>query len=122
MSFEDILKQIVEPSGALGAALMGSDGIPIAEVAGAGATDPMDDDVSVLSVEFGRIVSECQKAADACSTGMLEEITVQMERATAILRRVDEETYLVVVLPPHANAGRARFDVRRNLLDVREQL
>ncbi len=122
MSFEDILKQIVVPSGALGAALMGSDGIPIAEVIAPDLGEPKADEVSVLSVEFGRIVSECQKAADACTLGLLEEISVQMERATAILRRVDEETYLVVVLPPGANAGRARFDVRRNLLDLVEQL
>jgi predicted regulator of Ras-like GTPase activity (Roadblock/LC7/MglB family) len=123
MSFDEILKKIVTPcTGSLGAALMGSDGIPIAQVTTPSAGSDAEDEVSILSVELGRILAETQKASDSSGTGVLEEVTVQMERATAILRRVDEETYLVVVLGPEANAGRARFDIRRRLLELREQL
>ncbi len=122
MTFDDILKKIVEPSGGIGAALMGSDGIPIAQVLGRAAQGDAEEEVSVLSVEFGRILAECQKAADSSGTGGLEEISIQLESDTVILRRVDEETYLAVVLGPDGNAGRARFDIRRHLLELREQL
>lgn len=123
MSFDEVLKKIVEPcSGCLGAALMGVDGIPIAQVRGPAAGVNAEDEVAVLSVELGRILSEAQKAADSSGAGALEELSVQMERTTAILRRVDAESYLVVVLGPEANAGRARFDIRRHLAEIREQL
>lgn len=122
MSFDDILEKIVEPSAALGAALMGSDGIPIAQVEGASTSGATEDQVSVLSVEFGRILAECQKVAHSTEAGQLEEISVQMEQLTAILRHVDEDTYLVVVIGAEANAGRARFDIRRHLVDLRAQL
>ncbi|MAE93097.1 MAG: hypothetical protein CL910_00410 [Deltaproteobacteria bacterium] len=123
MSFDEVLKKIVEPcAGSLGAALMGVDGIPIAQVEGPAAGKDAEDDVAVLSVELGRILAETQKAADSSGAGALDEISVQMERFSAVLRRVDAETYLVVVLEPGANAGRARFDIRRRLLEIREQL
>ena len=123
MSFDKVLKKIVEPcSGSLGAALMGIDGIPIAQVRGPAAGVDAEEEVAVLSVELGRILAEAQKAVDSSGAGELEELSVQMERTTAILRRVDAETYLVVVLGADANAGRARFDIRRHLAEIREQL
>ena len=55
MSFESVLQAIVaDCPGALGAALMGSDGIAIAQVAAPGAFVSADE-VGVLGVEFGRI-------------------------------------------------------------------
>ena len=122
MTFDDILDKIVEPSGALGAALMGSDGIPIAQVEGASTSGSTEDQVSVLSVEFGRILAECQKVAASTGAGQLEEIQVQMAELTAIVRHVDEDTYLVVVIGRDAIPGRARFDIRRHLVDLRAQL
>lgn len=122
MSFDDILEKIVEPSAALGAALMGSDGIPIAQVEGASTSGATEDQVSVLAVEFGRILAECQKVAHSTDAGQLEEISIQMEQMTAILRHVDDDTYLVVVIGPDSTAGRTRFDIRRHLLELRAQL
>ncbi len=123
MTFDKVLEKIVTPSaGCLGAALMGSDGIPIAQVAGPAAKADSEDTLAVLSIELGRILAEGQKAADSSGTGSVQELVVEMEDATAIVRRVDEESYLVVALTPGANTGRARFDVRRRLLEIREQL
>lgn len=123
MSFENLLKKIVDPcAGTLGAALMGSDGIPIAQVPGPGAADSAEEQVSVLAVELGRILSECQKLADSTGSGPPEELTLRMERVGAIVSRVDDENYLVVVFGPEANAGRVRFGMRRHLFELRELL
>jgi len=122
MNFDDILEKIVKPSAALGAALMGSDGIPIAQVEGASTSGSTEDQVSVLSIEFGRILAECRKVAHSTDAGQLEEISVQMQHLTAIVRHVDDDTYLVVVIGPDAAAGRTRFDIRRHLLELRAQL
>ncbi|MCP5058313.1 MAG: hypothetical protein GY937_16540 [bacterium] len=123
MSFENLLNKIVEPcASTLGAALMGSDGIPIAHVPGPGAPASAEEDVSVLSVELGRILSECQKLADSTESGVPEEFTLQLERVGAVVRRVDDENYLVVAFAPGANVGRVRFGMRRYLFELQELL
>ena len=67
MTFDAILSAILNDCGhGLGAALMGPDGIAIEqiEVAGEPQVDPV-----ALGVEFGRILSETRKAADAVGAG-----------------------------------------------------
>ena len=38
------------------------------------------------------------------------------------MRVVDEETYLVLVVGPNGNAGKARFLMRRQLMALRDEL
>jgi len=123
MSFHSILSEIVGACpGALGLALMGSDGIPIDQVAGTAAGDSVADDVGVLGVEFGRILEEVRKAADSVGGGGPEELSVRLGHFQVVLRAVDDDTYLVMALAPAGNAGKARFLLRRHLGALREQL
>ncbi len=123
MSFATILRNIVdECGGGQGAALMGPDGIPIAQVGAGSAEEDASDEAAVLGVEFGRILEEMRKASDAVSGGAVEEASVRMARGWVLLRSVDPETTLVVTLGPDGNAGKARFLMRRHLLALREQL
>lgn len=120
MSFETTLRKIVDAgNGMIGAALMGSDGIPIEQVE---ARSEASDDVSAAGVEFGRILEEIRKASDSLSAGALEETVVSLARFSILIRVVDEETFLLVVLAPEANVGKARYLARRHLLEFREQL
>ena len=120
MSFEPTLeKMIADCPGVLGIALMGGDGIPVAQ-AFAPAAD--DDVVGSAGVEFGRILDEVRKASDAIGGGRLEEAVIGLARFTLIFRGVDDELFLVAALTPDANLGRARFGIRRHLLELREHL
>jgi len=124
MSFEPTLQKMIDGcAGAIGVALMGSDGIAVAELQ---APDPdlsvLDGEVGAAGVEFGRILDEVRKAADALSGGRLEEVVVGLARMTLVFRAVDDELFLVVALAPSGNLGKARFLLRRHLLELREQL
>jgi predicted regulator of Ras-like GTPase activity (Roadblock/LC7/MglB family) len=124
MSFEPTLQKMIDPgSGAIGVALMGSDGIAVAELQ---APDPdlsvLDGEVGAAGIEFGRILDEVRKAADALSGGRLEEVVVGLARMTLLFRAVDDELFLVVALAPGGNLGKARFLLRRHLPELREQL
>lgn len=122
MSFEPTLQKMIDACpGALGIALMGSDGIPIAEIAAA-SDDAAGEVVGGAGVEFGRILDEVRKASDALGGGRLEETVIALARFTLIFRPVDDELFLVVALAPEGNLGKARFLVRRHLLELREQL
>jgi predicted regulator of Ras-like GTPase activity (Roadblock/LC7/MglB family) len=119
MSFETILREIARNCpGCIGVALMGGDGIPIAEAGG----QPGDDELSLLGVEFGRVLEEARKVADAVDGGAFEELVVSMARVQVALRPVDPETFLVIALDPDGNLGKARYLMRRALPDVRAQL
>jgi len=124
MSFERILRTIVdECGGGLGAALMGNDGIPIAQVASSHPTPGFDaDDMGAAGVEFGRILDEIRKASDAMSAGAMHETVIVLARFTLVFRSVDAETFLVVILSPDGNLGKARYLMRKQLHAIRQEL
>ncbi len=122
MSFENILRSILDGStGAIGIALMGDDGVPVEQLQ-AGPASPMSVDIGTAGVEFGRILSEIRKASDALGGGAMSEIVVNLGRFSLIFRAVDEGLFLVLALAPDGNLGKARYLMRRQLLAIRQEL
>jgi predicted regulator of Ras-like GTPase activity (Roadblock/LC7/MglB family) len=124
MSFASLLREIVEGcGGGIGAALMGSDGIPIEEVVVSPAPEgPLGEDIAIAGVEFGRILDEIRKASDSLAGGAVQETVVLLSRFTLVFRPVDEDVFLVLVLAPDGNLGKARYLIRRQLLAIRQNL
>jgi len=124
MSFSSILQKIVDDSdGAIGASLMGADGIPIEQVLSRHGPGGMpSEDVAAAGVEFGRILADTRKASDTVAGGELSENIVVLTRFTLVFRIVDFETFLLVVLGPDANLGKARYHIRRSMLSLLEEL
>ena len=130
MNFASILRTLVDEGGCgLGAALMGSDGIAIEQVeatrlpeAFAGDAAALRDEIGAIGVEFGRILDETRKAADSVGAGAVEELVVRTARFWVVVRAIDDDTFVTVVLAPDANVGKARFLVRRFEFALREQL
>jgi len=125
VSFRSILRELVENcSGGVGAILMSSDGIPIDEYVAADRVPegPLRDEFGTAGVEFGRILEEIRKAADALSAGALEETVVSLANMVLVFRPVDEEIFLAVVVLPEGNLGKARYLARRHLLELRQEL
>jgi predicted regulator of Ras-like GTPase activity (Roadblock/LC7/MglB family) len=124
MSFASLLREIVEGcGGGIGASLMGSDGIPIEEVVVSPAPEgPLAEDIAVAGVEFGRILDDIRKASDSLEGGAVQETVVLLSRFTLVFRPVDEDVFLVLVLAPDGNLGKARYLIRRQLLAIRQNL
>jgi predicted regulator of Ras-like GTPase activity (Roadblock/LC7/MglB family) len=125
MNFEPTLRKMIETvPGAMGIALMGSDGIPIAEVhvTERGELAPGEGESGAAGVEFGRILEEVRKASDAIGAGRLDELVVGLARFWLLFRVVDDELFLVAALAPRGNLGKARFLMRRHLLELQQAL
>ena len=126
MSFESVLQTIVdECGGGLSAALMGLDGISIAQVMasrGRDRDDPLAGDATAAGIEFGRILGDMTKASDVLDAGPLRESVITLARVQLIFHAVDEELVLVVALRPDGNLGKARYLIRRSLPGIRAAL
>ena len=124
MSFASILQEIVDGcDGGIGAVLMGVDGIPIQQVlAEDGPGGLPSEDIATAGVEFGRILADTRKASEILAGGALSESIVVLAHFTLVFRIIDDETFLVVVLAPDANFGKARYLIRRSMLSLLEEL
>lgn len=124
MNFDALLQEIVEQSGGgIGAALMGNDGISIAQVGSASASQALrSEDISNAGAEFSRILEEIRHASDAIGGGAVLETTIVLDRVTLIFRSIDAETFLVVAIASTGNLGKARYLIRRQLQALRQAL
>jgi predicted regulator of Ras-like GTPase activity (Roadblock/LC7/MglB family) len=124
MSFQAVLEQIVsECSDCLGAVLMESDGIPIAEVTTDRVPDgPLAEEIGTAGVEFTRILDEIRKAADALAGGTLAEATIVLTHFSIVFRTIDTDTFVAVVVAPNGNIGKARYLLRRYQLAILDEL
>ena len=126
MTFEAVLQTIVDDcGGGFAAALMGLDGIAVAQVTASGGRDredPLAGDATAAGIEFGRILGEMTKASDSLDAGSLRECVISLGRVLLVFHAVDEDLVLVVSLKPEGNLGKARYLIRRNLPAIRAAL
>jgi predicted regulator of Ras-like GTPase activity (Roadblock/LC7/MglB family) len=124
MSFSTTLRKIVDGcTGVVGAALMGTDGIAIEQVAARRpAGEVAGEDIATAGTEFGRILEEIRKASDAIGGGAVRETAIHLARVTLVFHAVDDEIFVVVALAPDGNLGKARYLIRQHLLALRQEL
>ena len=108
MSFSDILKDVVTSTeGAVGALIVGLDGMPVEEYVVDG-----DMDIQSMTVEYSSLLKEIEKGSQAAQMGSSREVTVIADKATIMLRRLNDEYYFVLIIKPEGNFGKGRFLLR----------
>ena len=108
MPFADILKEVVNSTeGALGALIVGLDGIPVEEYA-----KSSDMDIQSMTVEFSSLLKEIEKGSQSAEMGSTKEVTVIADKAMIMLRRLNDEYFFVLILKPDGNFGKGRFLLR----------
>ena len=111
MPFSDILKEVVNGTeGALGAVVVGIDGIPVDEYSVGG-----DIDVQSMTVEYSALLKEIEKGSQAARLGTTKEVTVMADKAMIMLRRLNDEYFLVLIIKPEGNFGKGRFLLRMSV-------
>lgn len=94
--------------GALALSLVAKDGMPVESF----STDP-DLDLEVLAAELVaqvRSITENHRELDA---GEVQHLSVTTDRLTLMVSSVASDYYLLLVLGPEGNHGKARFELRR---------
>lgn len=122
MTFKEILATVVDGTpGAVGAAIMAGDGIPVEEhLAQAGELD-----LASVAVEYQQILDQASKVASAFHSDAgdaLRELILVTQRHQLMFRQVDGEFFLVLALEPSGSLGKARYLVRSVLHELRDAL
>ncbi len=111
MAFSDILKAVVDGTeGALGALVVGLDGIPVDEY-----SLKKEIDIQSMTVEYSALLKEIEKGSQAAHLGSTKEVTVITDRAMIMLRRLNEEYFFVLIISPEGNFGKGRFLLRMSV-------
>ena len=103
--------------GALALSLVARDGIPVESV----SSDP-GIDLEALAAEMvaqARAISDNHRELEV---GEVQQLSVTTERVTLMVSTVTPDYYLLLVLGPDGNYGRARFELRRARLLLENDL
>lgn len=79
-------------------------------------------DIEVVGAEVSVLVKQIQRAAEMLDAGGTEEVAFKSEKMTTLVRVVDSNYFLAMVVGPQANLGKARFALRVILPDLRREL
>ena len=109
MSLAESLQRVIrdlEEAG--GVAIVGMDGIVVEER----KRDPQID-LQVIGAEFSGLFKSAGTLSESVEFGAVSELMTTAERSVVILRRVTAEYFMVLVIRPDGNLGKARFLLRR---------
>ena len=115
--FRDVLTGVRDRvEGAMAASLIGLDGIAVETVGDRNI--PLD----VLGAEFGSFVKSIRHANTELNTGDVLQFSLVTEKYITFLSEVTPDYYILLVLRPDGNYGRARFELSRAKVMLRDEL
>lgn len=115
--FRDVLAGIRDTvDGAMAVSLIGLDGIAV-ETINDGKV-PLD----VLAAEFGGFIRSIRLSNTELNTGEVLQFSLTTEKYITFLSAVTPEYFILLVLSPDGNYGRARFELGKAKLSLRDEL
>ena len=115
--FKDVLAGLRDRiEGTLAVSLIGLDGIAV-ETINHGRVP-----LEVLGAEFGSFVKSIRSANTELNTGDVLQFSLVTEKYITFLSEVTPEYYILLVLRPDGNYGRARFELARAKHLLRDEL
>jgi predicted regulator of Ras-like GTPase activity (Roadblock/LC7/MglB family) len=115
--FRQVLEQIRDRvDGTLAVSLIGLDGIAIEAVNHDSV--PLD----TMGAEFGSFIKSIRVANTELNTGDVLQFSLVTEKYIAFLSAVTGDYYVLLVMKPDGNFGRARFELSRARHVLRDEL
>lgn len=115
--FKDVLVGLRDRiDGAMAVSLIGLDGIAV-ETVNEGRVP-----LEVLGAEFGGFVKSIRSSHTELGTGDVLQFSLVTEKYITFLSAVTPEYYILLVLSPDGNYGRARFELAKAKHLLRDEL
>jgi len=105
MNFSDVLKETVEKvDGAVSAMIIASDGIQVEEYVQEKLID-----LTGLGAEASAMIRDISLAAENLRLGEAREFSIISDTCGIIMRKINDEYYLALVIKPEGNYGKGRY-------------
>lgn len=119
MPYKESLKSLTENvGGGLAAIIMGYDGIPIDEY----LIDSSKFDLQLLSVEYANLLRDIRNTVDLLENGDMEEVLIATDRLKVLVRVINDQFFLVLVITADGNYGKGRYLLSRESLKLKDDL
>jgi predicted regulator of Ras-like GTPase activity (Roadblock/LC7/MglB family) len=117
--FKEILQDLVERTeGGVAGLLMAADGIAIDQYAK--GDEPFD--IESIGMEYSVVLKGLQRAGQMLDAGATNEVSVQTERLTTVLRLLSDDYFVAIAIEPGGNIGKARYLLRTSAPKLIENL
>ena len=117
MSFSEILKETVERvDGAVSALIIGSDGMLVEEYASEKLINLED-----LGAESSAMIKDIGTAAETLGLGEAKEFSIISEKCGIIMRKINNDYYLGLVITPEGNYGKGRFVLKSAIPKIEKE-
>jgi predicted regulator of Ras-like GTPase activity (Roadblock/LC7/MglB family) len=114
--FKDKLEAILQRTeGAIGALIMGIDGIAVEKVL---SKEGRDANLDVVAAELTTLIRNSQRMGEDTGLGGLNELVLNLEGAYLAMRLISREYFIVLALQSDGNVGRGRFELRKAELEL----
>ena len=115
--FKDVLASLQNSvEGAIAVSLIGLDGIAVETI------NDHDVPLDVIGAEFGSFIKSIRHANTELNTGEVLQFSLVTEKYITFLSEVTPEYYILLVLRPDGNYGRARFELSKAKYLLRDEL
>jgi predicted regulator of Ras-like GTPase activity (Roadblock/LC7/MglB family) len=105
MNFIEILEEIVaKVDGAVSAMIIAADGIPVQEYVAERLID-----LTGLGAEASAMIRDVALAAENLGLGEAREFSIISDMCGIIMRKINDEYYIALIIRPDGNYGKGRF-------------
>jgi predicted regulator of Ras-like GTPase activity (Roadblock/LC7/MglB family) len=117
MNFAEALKETVEKvDGAVSAMIIASDGIPVEEYVSERLID-----LAGLGAEASAMIRDIGYAAENLGLGEAREFSIISDRCGIIMRKINPEYYIALVIRPDGNYGKGRFVLKSAVPKIEDE-
>ncbi len=117
MNFLEILKDTVSKvDGAVSSMIIASDGIPVQEYVSEKLID-----LTGLGAEASAMIKDIGYAAENLGLGEAREFSIISDRCGIIMRKINNDYYLALVIKPEGNYGKGRFVLKNTVPKIESE-
>jgi predicted regulator of Ras-like GTPase activity (Roadblock/LC7/MglB family) len=118
MDFKAVLRDTIgSVDGAVGAGLVGLDGIVIDQV-----SSKADFDMAIAGAEYATIIKSARKASEEFGIGTTNEVMISTEKTTMLMMTVGKDYFVALAMNLDGNLGRGRLELKKAISKVEKEL
>jgi predicted regulator of Ras-like GTPase activity (Roadblock/LC7/MglB family) len=102
--------------GAVSAMIIGTDGIPVDEYAVEKIID-----LNALGAETSQMMKDIKFAAENLGLGEAKEFSIVSDLCGIIMRKINDDYFLAMVIKPEGNYGKGRYVLRSTISQIENE-